>query len=68
MLFKISASLIQYMVNPDSMTDKDKGASKLITRTLTMLGFLLILPTVFSLLYRAQTAFLPMIPKILLNH
>lgn len=67
MLFKISASLIQYMVNPDSMTDKDKGASKLITRTLTMLGFLLILPTVFSLLYRAQTAFLPMIPKILLN-
>lgn len=67
MLFKISASLIQYMVNPDSMSDKDKGASKLISRTITMLCMLIALPTVFSLLFRAQTVFLPMLPKFLLN-
>jgi len=67
MLFKISASLIQYMVNPDMMNDKEKGVSKLIGRTITMLAMLIILPTFFSLIYRAQKAFLPMIPKILLN-
>lgn len=67
MLFKISASLIQYMVNPDMMTDKEKGASKLISGTITMLAMLIALPTVFSLLYRAQTVLLPMIPKMLLN-
>ena len=41
MLFKISSSLIQYMVNPDMMTDKEKGASKLISRTITMLCMLM---------------------------
>lgn len=67
MLFKISFSLISYMINPDTMNDKEKGVSKLISRTFTMLVMLMVLPTAFSLLYRAQTVFLPMIPKLLLN-
>lgn len=67
MLFKISASLIQYMVNPDMMSDKEKGASKLISRTITMLCMLIALPTIFSLLSRIQTEFLPILPKFLLN-
>ena len=67
MLFKISASLINYMIKPDEMNDKDKGASKLISRTVVMLAILMFLPTGFDLLYRAQSVFLPILPRFLLN-
>lgn len=67
MLFKISASLINYMINPDQMTDKEKGASKLISRTVTMLALLIILPTIFTLLYKVQTVFLPILPRLILG-
>ncbi len=67
MLFKISVSLINYMINPDQMTDKDKGATKLISRTITMLVMLILLPTIFTLIYRVQSAFLPMIPRLVLG-
>ena len=67
MLFKISASLINYMINPDQMTDKEKGATKLISRTIIMLAFLMMLPTIFEFLYRIQTAFLPVLPRLLLK-
>ncbi len=67
MLFKISASLVNYMINPDQMTDKEKGATKLISRTITMLALLMMLPTIFDFLYRIQTAFLPVLPRLLLG-
>ena len=62
MLFKITASLMNYMI-----TDKEKGASKLISRTITMLALLLLLPTIFSYVYRAQTVFLPILPRLILD-
>ncbi len=67
MLFKISASLINYLINPDQMNDKEKGANKLISHTVTMLALLLLLPSIFTLLYRAQSAFLPILPRFLLG-
>ncbi len=67
MLFKITASLMNYMINPDLITDKEKGASKLISRTITMLALLLLLPTIFSYVYRAQTVFLPILPRLILD-
>lgn len=67
MLFKISASLISYLINPDQMTDKEKGASKLIGRTIAMLAILMFSSLGFDLIYRSQSAFLPMLPKILLG-
>lgn len=67
MLFRISISLINYMINPDQMTDKEKGASKLISRTVTMLVMLILLPTVFDILYRVQEEFLPVLPRLILD-
>lgn len=67
MLFKISLSLINYMINPDQMSDKEKGASKLISRTVVMLVMLMLLPTIFDLLYRVQNVFLPVLPRLLLG-
>lgn len=67
MLFKITASLVSYLINPDQMNDKEKGVTKLIGRVFVMLVFLLILPAGFKLLYRVQKAFLPMVPRIILG-
>jgi len=67
MAFKLIISFLQYMANPDSMADKEKGAGKLIVRTFTMLALLLILPQLFPLLNRVQTEFLPVIPRVILG-
>lgn len=67
MTFKLIISLLQYMVNPESLTDKEKGASKLVSRTVTMLVLLILLPLLFPLLSRIQSEFVPVLPKIILN-
>ena len=48
MIFKITISMIQYLVNPDTLTDKQQGAGKLITRVIVTLMMLLILPFAFD--------------------
>jgi hypothetical protein len=67
MVFKLTISFLQYMVNPDKINDKEKGAGKLIVRTITMLCLVLMLPNFFPLLNEAQTAFLPVLPKVILG-
>lgn len=67
MVFKLTISLIQYMVNPDVMMDKEKGVGKLVVRTITMLALILMLPTFFGLLTRVQTAFLPVLSNVILG-
>ena len=67
MVFKLTISFFQYMVNPDKIADKEKGAAKLISRTITMLALVLMLPNFFPLLNEAQTAFLPVLPKVILG-
>jgi len=67
MAFKLIVSFLQYMANPDTLVDKEKGAGKLIVRTFTMLVLLLMLPQLFPLLNRVQTEFLPVIPRIILG-
>ena len=48
MLFKVSFSILTYIVNPDSFTDKNKGFSKLISNVLITLALLLFTPWIFS--------------------
>lgn len=67
MVFKLTISFIKYMVNPDSITDKEKGAGKLISRTITMLALILLLPLLFPLLSEAQSVFIPVLPKVILG-
>ncbi len=67
MTFKLILSLLRYMVNPETMVDKEKGVSKLISRAITMLILLILLPNLFPLLRRVQTEFIPVLPKIILN-
>lgn len=47
MVFKLTFSFIQYIVNPDAMTDKEKGVGKLISRTIVMLVLIIFVPILF---------------------
>lgn len=71
MVFKLSFSFINYILNPDSLRDKDRGVGKLIMNTIIMLAALIFIPTyVFGsngILIRAQKALLPMVPRIIMG-
>ena len=54
MIFKVTFSLIMYVVNPDDFSDKSKGVSKLITNIVISLGMLVLTPYIFSLAYQFQ--------------
>ena len=58
MIFKVTFSLITYVVNPDDFSDKNKGISKLITNIITSLGLLILTPYIFNMAYRLQTIIL----------
>lgn len=67
MLFKITISLISYIIDPDKISDKERGASKLITRIILSLSMLIILNPAFDFLYRAQAAVLETLPRLILG-
>ena len=67
MLFKVSFSIINYIINPDSITDKTKGGSKLIMNIIITFVLIIITPSCFDLLRSAQKAILDdnIIPRII---
>ncbi|MDD6323319.1 MAG: hypothetical protein PUA73_01765 [Bacilli bacterium] len=48
MLFKVSFSLLQYMVDPNAFSDSSKGIGKLVTNVLVAMVLLVSVPTLFS--------------------
>lgn len=54
MVFKVTLSLIMYIVNPDDFSDKSKGVSKLITNIVISLATLVLTPYIFSYAYQFQ--------------
>lgn len=48
MIFKLAFSLIQYLVNPDQVNDKQAGMGKLISRTATAFIMLIAIPIIFT--------------------
>ncbi len=48
MLFKVSFSLLSYIVNPNEFNDKSKGASKLIVNIIISLALLVATPWLFN--------------------
>ena len=54
MIFKVTFSLIMYIVNPDDFSDKSKGVSKLITNIVISLGLLILTPYIFSYAFQFQ--------------
>lgn len=58
MIFKVTLSLITYVVNPDDFSDKSKGVSKLGTNIIISLAMLILTPYIFSYAYQLQTIIL----------
>lgn len=67
MLFKVTVSLLTYLVNPDRITDKEQGATKLITRIILVLVMLIGLPSFFSIMTEFQNKVLPVIPRVIMG-
>lgn len=67
MLFKLSISLIGYLVNPDSIADKEKGMGKVVMRAMLMIIMLMMLTPFFKIMTRVQGYILPVIPKVILG-
>jgi len=58
MIFKVTLSLITYLVNPDDFSDKSKGISKLGTNIIISLSLLILTPYIFNYAYELQTIIL----------
>lgn len=58
MIFKVTLSLITYVVNPDDFSDKTKGISKLGTNIVISLALLILTPYIFNYAYELQTIIL----------
>ena len=54
MLFKLSFSLITYIVNPDDFSDKSKGFGKLIQNSVISLVLLVTTPYIFQMAFNLQ--------------
>ena len=67
MFFKLTATFINYLLNPQDLLDRSKGVRKLLRNTVVALVLLIMLPSIFDIIYRGQKVFLPMVPKIILN-
>ena len=54
MIFKVSFSIIQYIINPDSFSDKERGMGKTIQGIVLSLVCVVIVPYIFEKVYLAQ--------------
>lgn len=69
MLFKLSFSLITYVVNPDDFSDKSKGFGKLIQNAVISLAMLVLVPYAFQMAFNLQSKILDdnLLAKLLLG-
>lgn len=56
MIFRLTFAFIQYLINPDTMTDKNKGAGNLVTKMIVMVVLLGSTPYMFKLAFSLQNA------------
>lgn len=70
MLFKVSFSIITYIINPDKMLDKQTGMQNIIKNVIIVLIMIISAPAAFQLLYDTQSAILKdqVIPKFILGY
>lgn len=54
MLFKVTFSLIMYVVNPDDFTEKGKGVTTLLKNVVLSLAILVLTPFIFRYAYQFQ--------------
>ena len=58
MLFKVTVSIINYVLNPDDFVDKEKGFTNIIKRIILSLVMLVLAPYIFQEAYNLQAVIL----------
>ena len=58
MLFKLSISVVNYVLNPDQLTDKSKGFGKIIQNVIIVMALIIMTPQLFNWAYKLQAAIL----------
>lgn len=56
MVFYVTFEFVKFVIEPDKMTDKEKGASSIVKRMVIVVVLIAFVPNIFSLAYKAQNA------------
>lgn len=56
MVFYVTLEFVKYVVEPDKMTDKEKGATKIVPKLIIVVVLIAFVPTIFSYAYKLQNA------------
>ena len=69
MLFVVVFQLIQYIMQPDNFTDKEKGFGKVMTRMIVSILLIAFVPTIFDFAFELQSDIMSnnIIPNIVLG-
>ena len=69
MVFKVTFSLISYLVNPDTISDNTNGVGNIAKNFVITLVLIIITPYAFDFLYNAQNAIINdnLIPRLILG-
>lgn len=67
MVFKMMISFIQILIDPDTLTDKEKGAGAILKRVVISLILIVLVPSIFSTARKIQTYVLPIIPRVIMG-
>lgn len=67
MVFYITFAFVKYIVSPETVTDKEKGAGKIVMRIVTAILLIAFIPTIFNIGYDLQGRILKtnVIPKVI---
>lgn len=57
MIFKVSFSILQYIINPDNFTNSEKGVGKLVQSILMCLVAIVVVPHAFNIAYDFEKKF-----------
>ena len=67
MVFKLMISFIQILIEPDKMSDKEKGVGSLLRRVVISLVLIVLVPSIFSTAKKLQNYIIPIIPKVVVG-
>lgn len=67
MVFKMMISFVQILIDPDTMTDKEKGVGAVLKRVIISLILIVLVPSIFSLAREVQSYILPVIPRVIMG-
>ena len=56
MVFYVTLEVVKYVLDPDKMTDKEKGASKVVQKMIIVIMLIAFVPTIFDLAYTLQNS------------